>query len=140
MVRPSTGAWQTRSGQLASEGLRQALVEGTQYMWNRKLLSQNVSILWRTAYEGDPLDGFSGTALCLGKPNDQTCRVICFQNFQVPLFDAILQKYNFEPKPGEKKHSTRPFVIESLRRVICWPLALDYYANSFIRSCCLTTG
>jgi hypothetical protein len=60
-----------------------------------------VASMWRIEYEDAPLTFFSsGTVLCLGRPSDLTCRVVCFQNFQMPLFDKMLKLILSKNKTG----------------------------------------
>lgn len=81
----STGNQIRRIGTGISRRAHQAIVEGSQYFWDKELLSQSVSILWRTQNDQDSLQGLSGTALCLGLVSDKTCLAVCFQNFESPL-------------------------------------------------------
>jgi len=81
-----TGVLTQRSGYGVSARAQRALIEGSQYMWDKELLSQSVSILWRTEFDDDSLAGLSGSALCLGQITDKTCLAVCFQNFQTPLY------------------------------------------------------
>ncbi|CAG8903156.1 unnamed protein product [Penicillium egyptiacum] len=81
----STGNEIRRIGTGISKRAQQAIVEGSQYLWDKELLSQSVSILWRTQNDQDSLQGLSGTSLCLGLISDKTCLAVCFQNFESPL-------------------------------------------------------
>jgi hypothetical protein len=104
-----TGRIADRSGHGVSIMAQKALAEGAQYTWDKELLSQNVSILWRTTeYDGDVLAGFSGSALCLGSLSDQTCLAICFQNFDSPLNSREALKHDHHPVP--KKNCSHPRV------------------------------
>lgn len=90
-----------------SEESRRALAMGSQYTWDRELLSQNVSILWRTEYDGDRLQGFSGTALCLGQISDRTCLAVCFQNFETPLYSRAVLEQGHRSPPSEGTYHAR---------------------------------
>ncbi|KAF7114502.1 hypothetical protein CNMCM5793_008806 [Aspergillus hiratsukae] len=104
----ATGNITTRSGHGVSGRAQRAIVEGSQYLWDREALSQNVSILWRTENDEGPLGGLSGTALCLGQPSDRTCLAVCFQNFETPLYSrAYLEDDHRGPPP---EYSRRPRV------------------------------
>lgn len=81
----STGNTKTISGTGVSPHAQQAIAQGTAYFWDKSSCSQSASILWRTIYDGDSARGLSGMALCLGKPSDQTCLAVCFQNFETPI-------------------------------------------------------
>jgi hypothetical protein len=94
-----TGNTIIRSGSGLSREAQVALTVGSQYLWDRELLSQNVSILWRTEHYGDPLGGFPGSALCLGEAQDKACLVICFQNFESPLCSWELVKDDHRGAP-----------------------------------------
>ena len=82
----ATGNLVKGSGYGVSEIAQRALVEGSQYLWDREVLSQSVSILWRTENDEDPLGGLSGMALCLGQIFDKTCHAVYFQDFETPLY------------------------------------------------------
>ncbi|KAJ5783606.1 uncharacterized protein N7518_009283 [Penicillium psychrosexuale] len=86
----STGNQIRRIGTRVSTCAQQAIVEGFQYLWDKELLSQSVSILWRTEYDNATLAGVSSTALCL----------LCFQNFETPLCSpaALNEDHRGPPK------------------------------------------
>jgi hypothetical protein len=94
-----TGNTIVRSGSGISREAQAALTEGSQYLWDREVLSQNVSILWRTENDEDPLGGLSGSALCLGQLQDKTCLAVCFQNFESPLYSRELLKDDHRGAP-----------------------------------------
>lgn len=73
-----TGNVIKRTGFGISPSAWRALVEGSEYLWDKQVLSQSISILWRTEFGGDCVEGLSGSALCLGKISDQTCLAVCF--------------------------------------------------------------
>ncbi|KAI2733079.1 hypothetical protein CBS147332_94 [Penicillium roqueforti] len=98
----STGNQIRRIGTGVSTRAQQAIVEGSQYLWDKELLSQSVSILWRTQYDQDSLQGLSGTTLCLGLLSDKTCLAVCFQNFETPLCSsAVLNEDHRGPSNTE---------------------------------------
>lgn len=67
---------------MGSPLFRRAATLGTGYTWNRVKKTQNAFILWHTGQNLSPVDGWSGSALCLGKPSDDTSKALVFQNFQ----------------------------------------------------------
>jgi hypothetical protein len=56
--------------QLPSQ-LRKAIAKGSHYIWDRKCAKLGVSVLWRTVYDRDKLDGKSGSVLCSGLLEDR---------------------------------------------------------------------
>ncbi|XHG09859.1 hypothetical protein AWENTII_012896 [Aspergillus wentii] len=98
----TTGRLMDRKGQGVSRAAQKALAEGAQYTWDKELLSQNVSILWRTEQDEDALNGFSGNALCLGEISDRTCLAICFQNFDTPLYSREFLAKDHRPPPSKE--------------------------------------
>jgi hypothetical protein len=94
-----TGNTIMRSGTGISREAQVALAEGSQYLWDREVLSQNVSILWRTKEDADPLGGLSGSALCLGQLQDKTCLAVCFQNFESPLHSREMFREDYRRVP-----------------------------------------
>lgn len=67
-----TGNQNLRTGSGVSRAARRALAAGLEYSWERNLLLRSVSILWRTEYDGDMMEGFSGSVLCLGQLHAET--------------------------------------------------------------------
>lgn len=96
-----TGNQNLRTGSGVSRAARRALVAGSEYSWERNPLSRSVSILWRTEYDGDRMEDFSGSVLCLGQVHAETCRAVCFQNFQTPLYSNQLLKYDHQRAPPD---------------------------------------
>ncbi|OQE18103.1 hypothetical protein PENFLA_c022G08050 [Penicillium flavigenum] len=95
-----TGNLIRRTGFGVSRRAQQALAEDSEYLWDKETLSQSVSILWRTEYDGEALTGLSGAALCLGQISDRTCLAVCFQNFEFPLYSrAFLEEDHRDPPP-----------------------------------------
>lgn len=91
----ATGNQNLRTGSGVSRAARRALAAGSEYSWERSLLSRSVSILWRTEYDGDTMEGFSGSVLCLGQLHAEKCRAVCFQNFQAPLYSNELLRHEY---------------------------------------------
>lgn len=104
-----TGNANTRYGSAVSWRAQCALAEGLEYLWERSSASQSVSFLWRTAYDGDWLEGYSGSVLCLGQPQDRTCSAICFQNFETPLYS---REYLREDGRGPSKDNVHSPTIK----------------------------
>lgn len=71
-------------GVTSTEATKQALVEGTEYLWIERAVS--ASFLWRTI-DGDrrSIGGFSGSVLCLGRPTDTSVKAVVFQNYETPI-------------------------------------------------------
>lgn len=84
---------------------QEAIVEGSQYFWDRELLTQSVSILWRTEQDHDSLTSLSGSVLCMGRLQDQTCCAVCFQNFESALYSPESLRYDHRPLP-DARHPT----------------------------------
>ncbi|KAK2805056.1 hypothetical protein FQN51_001151 [Onygenales sp. PD_10] len=92
-----------------------ALAVGSEYFWEKESCSQTVSILWRTRYGGDGVvDDFSGSVLCEGRPTDNVCRAVVFQNYEVPLRD----EHESVSLPTVKGGSVLPSVIRE-SEIIC---------------------
>lgn len=78
----TTNGWRS----LQEESVRQALVLGTEYTWDKRALSHNISILWRTKQEDhNPATSFYGSVLCSGRISDFVAQAVVFQNFEIPL-------------------------------------------------------
>lgn len=127
----------TRIGQGVSRKAQTALYEGAQYLWDKECLMQNVSILWRTKYDGDSMEGLSGAVLCLGKPEDKTCHAICFQNFETPLLSRELLVEDHRPAPENEKVRIRikgGFLLpEEIRNaeILCHPSSTPPTLSTF---------
>ncbi|KAI9807842.1 MAG: hypothetical protein M1825_005147 [Sarcosagium campestre] len=76
------GKWTALSGHVVTGEAREALVVGMEYFWERRHTKVKRAIIWRTERDDYDLAGWSGTALCLGKPSARTCRALVFQNYQ----------------------------------------------------------
>ncbi|KAI9812528.1 MAG: hypothetical protein M1826_002818 [Phylliscum demangeonii] len=83
---------------------QEAVALGCEHTWNRRALSQQASLLWRTNYDRELAMGFSGSVRCLGRVADGTARAIGFQNYKSPLMatqvthdvrDAIQRRATF---------------------------------------------
>lgn len=72
-------------GGLASRATQEAVVIGSEYIWEKNATSQSASILWRTDSDLTTAAGFSGSTLCVGKPSDKYVKALVFQNFQKPI-------------------------------------------------------
>ncbi|KAF3022348.1 hypothetical protein E8E15_009193 [Penicillium rubens] len=81
---------------------QQALAEGSEYLWDKETLSQSVSILWRTEYDGDSPTDLSSATLCLGQISDRTCLAVCFQNFEFPLYSRAFLEEDHIDTPLKK--------------------------------------
>jgi hypothetical protein len=95
-----TGNLKQFEGTGVSLAAQRAIVEGAEYLWEEISCSQSASVLWRTSYDGDSVVGLSGATLCLGRPSDETCRAVCFQNFEMPLRREQVQG-DHKAAPGE---------------------------------------
>ena len=71
---------------------QRAIVEGSEYFWDADGFSTNVSLLWRTNYDGDRAGGYSGSVLCYGKTTDKTALAVLFQNYESPLKLAVVER------------------------------------------------
>lgn len=65
--------------------VQKAIVEGSEYLWDRKFHTQSVALLWRAMHDGTEMEGLSGSVLCLGKPTDTHCRAVLFKHFETPI-------------------------------------------------------
>lgn len=65
--------------------LQRAVVEGTEYLWDKKARTQSVALLWRAMHDGTDMEGLSGSVLCLGRPTDPQCRAVVFKHFEMPI-------------------------------------------------------
>ncbi|EGD99431.1 hypothetical protein TESG_06866 [Trichophyton tonsurans CBS 112818] len=74
-----------RRGHIPTEQAPRALVEGTEYLWDRDNLTSSASLIWRTVPASLDVKTWSGSALCLGSPSDRAIQVVVFQNFQCSI-------------------------------------------------------
>lgn len=65
--------------------MQKAVVEGTEYLWNRKVRTQSAAMLWRAMHDGTEMEGLSGSVLCLGEPTDPNCRAVLLKHFETPI-------------------------------------------------------
>lgn len=65
--------------------MQKAIVEGSEYLWDRKFHTQSAALLWRAMHDGSEMEGLSGSVLCLGQPNDPHCRAVLFKHFETPI-------------------------------------------------------
>ncbi|KAJ5692021.1 hypothetical protein N7462_001444 [Penicillium macrosclerotiorum] len=65
--------------------IQKAIVEGTEYLWNRKTRTQSAAILWRAMHDGTEMEGLSGSVLCLGESTDPNCRAVLLKHFETPI-------------------------------------------------------
>jgi hypothetical protein len=65
--------------------LANALLLGTEYIWDREASDQAVAMLWRSKEDVDSARGYSGSVLCTGTPTDQHGEAVVFQNYETGL-------------------------------------------------------
>lgn len=82
-------AWKNKlkilEGNVGAKATQQAVVVGSEHLWLKKAHSQSASILWRTEKDWVSSKGWSGSALCVGKPTDLTAKALVFQNYETPI-------------------------------------------------------
>jgi hypothetical protein len=83
------GRWRVLEETVNPDAIRNTTVLGTQYLWNRQAQSQTASILWKTTEPSASAEGWSGSALCLGRPTDEHSQAIVFQNFQAHFVSSV---------------------------------------------------
>lgn len=81
--------------------LQKAIVEGTEYMWDKKARTQSVALLWRAMHDGTDMEGPSGSVLCLGRPTDSTCRAVVFKHFETPICPQHFDMSNLVSAHGD---------------------------------------
>lgn len=69
-------------GGIASRETQEALVIGSEYIWEKNAVTQTASILWRTNQDHTTASGWSGSTLCVEKSSDKQVKALLFQNFQ----------------------------------------------------------
>lgn len=89
----NNGYKKPREGRGVAQVAQQALMEGLEYLWDQKICSVDVSLLWRTQYEWDRLGGMSGAVLCTGYLKDRECKAVVFQNFELPCRPGLLAEH-----------------------------------------------
>lgn len=65
--------------------VQKVVVEGTEYLWDRKSRTQSAALLWRAVHHETDEEGFSQSVLCLGQPNDEHCHVVALEHFETPI-------------------------------------------------------
>lgn len=75
--------------------MQKVVVEGVEYLWDRKSRTQSAALLWRAMHDGTEMEGLSGSVLCLGEPTDPHCRAVLFKHFETPICPQ-----HFEPSDG----------------------------------------
>ncbi|KAM5451159.1 hypothetical protein MaudCBS49596_003863 [Microsporum audouinii] len=84
-----------RRGCISTEQAPRAVLEGTEYLWDRENMTSSAALIWRTIPTSIDLRSWSGCALCLGSPSDRTVQVVVFQNFQ-----CVIRKDGTESDPN----------------------------------------
>ncbi len=84
-VNVATRRWRHLTGSGVSRPTQVAIAAGAQHSWESAAVAPGTSLLWRTAYNADTAQGYSGSVLCLGKPTDPTALAVVFQNFESAL-------------------------------------------------------
>ncbi|RPA77216.1 hypothetical protein BJ508DRAFT_330414 [Ascobolus immersus RN42] len=97
----ATGTWRVMDGHSVRSETQSAIVAGTQYLWETASRQHSISLLWRTAYDGDSATCASGSVLCLGSATAPTSEPILFQNFEGYL-DTSFPRAGDPPAIGEK--------------------------------------
>jgi hypothetical protein len=81
----STGVWRHLESRGVSPEAQDAIALGSEYTWQKTCTARNVALLWRTNYDHDRGQGFSGIVMCLGRSTDPTARALLFQNYDTPI-------------------------------------------------------
>jgi hypothetical protein len=81
-MNAQTGRFWAQEGTAMSSKAQEAVISGTEYLWDKEALSQSAALLWRTGFDSDDVAGYSGSVLCEGKPTDAEAKAVLFQNFQ----------------------------------------------------------
>ncbi len=84
------GRWDTFTGHAVTGEVREAMVSGVEYYWERTNVKIQKALIWRTAVDDMSVAGASGSMLCLGKMSTRTCKPILFQNLE-----SRILKYHF---------------------------------------------
>lgn len=77
-----TVGWRALADRGTSAAAQEAIALGSEYLWDRNTRTQSASIIWRTIYDPDSAQGFSGSVLCLGQSTDKTAQAVVFQNYE----------------------------------------------------------
>ncbi|KAF3402015.1 hypothetical protein F1880_009748 [Penicillium rolfsii] len=86
--------------------MQKAVVEGTEYLWNRKARTQSAALLWRAMHDGTEMEGLSGSVLCLGEPTDPNCRAVLFKHFETPISPQYFHVSNVASARGDTSWSS----------------------------------
>lgn len=87
-----------------STNAQRAIVEGTEFTWNKGAYAQNAAVLWRSETDHDTAQAFSGSVLCSGLPSDTTSRAVVFQNYEAALkAECILNDHQVDLAAIEKR-------------------------------------
>ncbi len=95
------GRFWAKEGVALSVKGQEAVVLGSEYMWNKEALTQSAALLWRTTYDSEDARGWSGSVLCQGRPTDVDARAVLFQNFQAGLQPHVAEVDGRPPKSTE---------------------------------------
>lgn len=86
--------------------VQKAIVEGSEYLWDRKSRTQSVALLWRAMHDGTEMEGLSGSVLCLGEPTDRNCRAVLFKHFETPICPQHFEKNDLTSGHGDTSWSS----------------------------------
>ncbi|EKV18886.1 C6 zinc finger protein [Penicillium digitatum] len=84
-LNAQTQNWRVVEGTKVTPALANALLLGTEYIWDREASDQAVAMLWRSKEDVDSARGYSGSVLCTGTPTDQHGEAVVFQNYETGL-------------------------------------------------------
>ncbi|KAJ5736656.1 uncharacterized protein N7483_001781 [Penicillium malachiteum] len=82
-VRPNCPTEENRFDVFGS--MQKVVVEGTEYLWDRRSRTQSAALLWRAMHDGTEMEGLSGSILCLGELTDDDCRAVALKHFEIPI-------------------------------------------------------
>ncbi|KAJ7247603.1 hypothetical protein B0H12DRAFT_1124663 [Mycena haematopus] len=85
-----------KTGHGISKSSKAALISGADYIFEGEHVKR--SLIWRTDPDGHPMQGMSGSVLCLGQPADRQVHALLFENFETPLLDKQYV-YHIEENP-----------------------------------------
>jgi hypothetical protein len=84
-LNATTSVWRCLDGRGVSPEAHDAIALGSEYTWQKTATARNVALLWRSDYDHERAQGFSGSVLCLGRRTDPTARALLFQNYETPI-------------------------------------------------------
>ncbi len=61
-----SGRWRSAEGRGVSQAAQAAIPAGSEYSWTRQAVSQNTTLLWRTACDPECVRGYSGERVLSG--------------------------------------------------------------------------